>query len=200
MPVIECDEQRARERLAAAGVDIEPGNTEHERWRADHEGATAVAYDGQVVIQGETPGVLAALLREGGGRVHVYCDGASRGNPGPAAIGWVLVSDDGIVEEGGKRIGRATNNRAEYEALVTALERASACGFEEVEIRSDSELVVRQVTGAWDTNDPDLRECRVRARQALDGFESWSLTHVPREVNERADELASGALDGRGSG
>jgi len=198
MPVIECDVEEARERLAAAGVDVREGNTDHERWRADHGAATAVAYDGKVVIQGAEPGRLAALLREASGRVHVYCDGASRGNPGPAAVGWVLVTDEGIVDEGGQRIGTTTNNRAEYEALVRALERAREYGFDEVAVRSDSELVVRQVTGAWDVNDPDLRECRVRVRELLAAFETWSLTHVPREVNERADELANEALDAGG--
>jgi len=196
MPVIECDVATARERLAAAGLDTEPGNTDHERWRVETGDATAVAYDRKVVIQGADPGQLMAVLREAGGRVHVYCDGASRGNPGPAAVGWVLVSDDGIVADGGQRIGTATNNRAEYEALVRALERADAYGFNEVVVRSDSQLVVRQVTGQWDTNDPALRECRVRVRELLDTFEEWSLTHVPREVNERADELANEALDG----
>ena len=195
MPVIECDTTTARDRLAAAGLDVVSGNTDHERWRVETDGATAVAYNGKVVVQGAEPGQLVAVLREAGGRVHVYCDGASRGNPGPAAVGWVLVSGDGIVAEGGRRIGTATNNRAEYEALVTALERASEYGFDEAEVRSDSQLVVRQVTGAWDTNDPALRECRVRVRELLDSFEEWSLTHVPREVNERADELANEALD-----
>ena len=195
MPVIECDTAIARDRLAAAGLDVVSGNTDHERWRVETDGATAVAYNGKVVVQGAEPGQLVAVLREAGGRVHVYCDGASRGNPGPAAVGWVLVSGDGIVAEGGRRIGTATNNRAEYEALVTALERASEYGFDEAEVRSDSQLVVRQVTGAWDTNDPALRECRVRVRELLDSFEEWSLTHVPREVNERADELANEALD-----
>ena len=196
MPVIECDVATARERLAAAGLDVMSGNTDHERWRVETDEATAVAYSGKVVIQGGEPGRLMAVLREAGGRVHVYCDGASRGNPGPASVGWVLVSGDGIVAEGSRRIGTATNNRAEYEALVCALERACDYGFDEVAVRSDSQLVVRQVTGAWDTNDPALRECRVRARELLDGFEEWSLTHVPREVNERADELANEALDG----
>ena len=195
MPVIECDVATARDRLAAAGLEVVSGNTDHERWRVDTDSATAVAYDGTVVVQGTEPGQLVAVLQEAGGRVHVYCDGASRGNPGPAAVGWVLVSGDGVVAEGGRPIGTATNNRAEYEALVTALERASEYGFDEAEVRSDSQLVVQQVTGAWDTNDPALRECRVRVRELFDSFEEWSLTHVPREINQRADELANEALD-----
>ena len=195
MPVVECDPSTARDRLESAGVDVQAGHTEHERWRAETDTATAVAYDGTVVLQGDEPGQLAALLRDEGGRVHVYCDGASRGNPGPAAVGWVLVTGDGIVEEDGRELGTATNNRAEYEALVAALERARAFGFDEAEIRSDSQLVVKQVTGVWNVEDPALRECRVRVREILSAFDEWSLTHVPREVNERADELANEALD-----
>lgn len=196
MPVIECDEGAAREQLEAAGIEIEAGNTDHERWRASHAGATAVAYDGKVVVQGSDPDGLLALLSEHDGRAHVYADGACRGNPGPAAIGWVLLTgDSGIVTEGGKRIGQATNNRAEYEALIHALELAADYGFETVTVRSDSELVVRQVRGEWNTNDPDLRERRVRVRGLLDEFESWSIEHVPREINERADELANEAFE-----
>lgn len=195
MPVIECDPDYARERLEAAGVAVEPGNTNHERWRATHDDATAVAYDGKVVVQGETPTRMEALLRETGGRAHCYFDGASRGNPGPAAVGWVLVTGDGIVAEGGERIGEATNNRAEYEALVRVLEIARDYEFSTVEIRGDSQLVVEQVRGAWQTNDPALRERRIRVRELLAELDDWSIEHVPREVNERADALANEAFD-----
>jgi len=195
MPVLNCDVEQARERLEAAGVSVDPGNTEHERWRASHGGATAVAYDDKLVVQGSDPARLEALVREGGGRAHVYFDGAARGNPGPAAIGWVIVTGDGIAAEGGKRIGTATNNRAEYEALIAALEVAAEYGFDEAEIRGDSELIVKQVRGEYDTNDPDLRERRVRVRELLSGFDEWSISHVPREINERADELANEAFE-----
>ena len=195
MPVLNCDVEQARERLEAAGVSVDPGNTEHERWRASHGGATAVAYDDKLVVQGNDPARLEALVREAGGRAHVYFDGAARGNPGPAAIGWVIVTGDGIAAEGGKRIGTATNNRAEYEALIAALEIAAEYGFDEAEIRGDSELIVKQVRGEYDTNDPDLRERRVRVRELLAGFEEWSISHVPREINERADELANEAFE-----
>jgi ribonuclease HI len=142
------------------------------------------------VIQGADPGRLEALLRDGSGRAHVYFDGGSRGNPGPAGIGWVVVSGDGIVTEGGTTIGRATNNQAEYEALIRALEAARDYGIDEVDLRGDSELVVKQVRGEWDTNDPDLREHRITVRELLTGFDAWSIEHVPREINERADNLA----------
>jgi ribonuclease HI len=196
MPVIDCDPDRARERLEDAGVGVDPGNTEHELWRARHGGATAVAYEGKVVVQGGEPARLVGLLEGGGGRAHLYFDGGSRGNPGPAAVGWVIVTDDGIVAEGADRIGRETNNQAEYEALVRGLEAAVDYGFDEVHVRGDSQLVVRQVRGEYDTNDPQLREKRVRVRELLDRFEGWSIDHVPREINDRADELANEALDG----
>jgi len=195
MPVIECDVEEARDRLEAAGVEIEPGNTDHERWRATSSGATAVAYGDKIVLQGESTGRVEALLRDGSGRAHVYFDGASRGNPGPAAIGWVIVTGDGIVTEGSKRIDDTTNNRAEYEGLIHALSVADSYGFDEVEVRSDSELLVKQVRGEYDTNDPALRERRVRARELLAQFDGWTLSHVPREINERADELANEAFE-----
>jgi len=196
MPVIDCDPGRARERLEDAGVGIDPGNTEHELWRARHGGATAVAYEDKVVVQGGEPARLVGLLEGGGGRAHLYFDGGSRGNPGPAAVGWVIVTDDGIVAEGADRIGRATNNQAEYEALVRGLEAAVDYGFEEVHVRGDSQLVVRQVRGEYDTSDPQLREKRARVRELLDRFDGWSIDHVPREINDRADELVNEALDG----
>ena len=196
MPSLECDPDAARGRLEAAGVEVVAGNTEYERWRAERGDATAVAYDDKVVVQGANPTDLLPLLRpEEGGRAHVYFDGASRGNPGPAAIGWVLVTDEGIVDEGGDRIGETTNNRAEYAALIRALEAADGYGFDEVDVRGDSELIVRQVRGEYDTNNPELRERRVRARELLARFDRWTIEHVPREVNDRADALANEALD-----
>ena len=195
MPVLECDPERARERLGSAGVDVRSGNTDHELWRASHAGATAVAYEGKVVVQGDRSARLMGLLEEEGGRAHLYFDGGSRGNPGPAAVGWVLVTSDGVVAEGADRIGRATNNRAEYEALIRGLEAAADYGFSELAIRGDSQLVVRQVRGEWEANDPDLREKRLRARELLAAFDERSIDHVPREINSRADELVNEALD-----
>ncbi|QCC48213.1 ribonuclease HI [Halobellus limi] len=196
MPSVDLDPDVARERLEAAGVAVEAGNTDYERWRAERGEATAVAYDDTVVVQGSRPSDLLALLRgDEGGRAHVYFDGASRGNPGPAAVGWVIVTSDGIVAEGSDRIGETTNNRAEYEALERGLSAARDYGFDEVDVRGDSQLIVRQVKGEYDTNNPELRERRVRVRELLDSFERWSLEHVPRGVNDRADSLANEALD-----
>ena len=195
MPVIECDVEDAREKLEAAGATLTEGNTEHERWRAQRRDASAVAYDGKVVVQGGSPSDIEAVLRDGGGRAHLYFDGACRGNPGPSAVGWVIVTSDGIAAEGGERIGEATNNQAEYEALCTVLEVARDYGYDEVEIRGDSELIVKQIRGEYDTNNPTLRELRVRVHELLSGFDDWTINHVPREINERADELANEALD-----
>ncbi len=164
---IECDETTARERLADAGLEIHQGNSDHERWRVEYVGATAVAYDGKVVVQGEGTARLEALLRgTDGGRVHAYFDGASRKSRA-SAIGWAIVNSEGIVGEGSETIGETTNNRAEYEALIRALEAADEYGFDEVDVRGDSELIVKQVHGEYDTNNPELRERRVRVRELL---------------------------------
>jgi len=195
MPTIECDPDRAAERLRAEGVDIESGNTPHEQWRAERDGAVAVAYDNKVVIQGSDPSSLSLLLEDGGGRAHAYFDGACRGNPGPAAVGWLLVSSDGVIAEGSERIGETTNNDAEYQALIRVLEAARDYGLEEVDIRGDSQLIVKQVRGEWNANEPTLRERRVRVRELLTTFDRWSLEHVPREINSRADELANDAFN-----
>jgi len=196
MPVVECDVADAREALAEAGAAFSDRNSEYELWHADLGDAHAVAYEDKLVVQGASPTDITAVVEpDRGGRVHAYFDGACRGNPGPASVGWVLVSGDGIVAENGETIGRATNNQAEYEALLAVLEAAADFGFDELEIRGDSQLVEKQVKGAWDTNDPELREKRVRVRELLERFDDWSLTHVPREVNDRADELANEALD-----
>ncbi|AEN04648.1 ribonuclease HI [Halolamina sp.] len=195
MPTISVDPATARDRLEEAGVEVLPGNTDHERWRAERGDAVAVAYADKVVVQGAKPADLSLIIQDGGGRAHVYFDGGSRGNPGPAAVGWVIVSGDGILAEGGETIGRATNNQAEYAALIRVLEAAGDLGIEELDIRGDSQLIVKQVRGEWDTNDPELKQKRVEARELLIGFDRWDIEHVPREINERADELADEAFD-----
>ncbi|MBS3759877.1 ribonuclease HI [Halodesulfurarchaeum sp.] len=196
MPVLDCDVEAARAALEDEGAEITPGKTEHERYHADLGGAHAVAYDDSLVVQGTRPvDITAVVADDGSGRVHVYFDGACRGNPGPSSVGWVLIDEDGIVDEGGETIGRATNNQAEYEALIHGLEVAVQYGYDEAEIRGDSELIVNQVTGAWNANDPTLREYRVRVHELLAEFEDYSITHVPRETNDRADNLANEALD-----
>jgi ribonuclease HI len=129
----------------------------------------------------------------------VNVDGGARGNPGPAAIAAVLTNAEGeLLEERSEPIGRATNNVAEYRALLFGIERARALGATEVELVGDSELIVRQVRGEYKVKDAALRELHRRVTKALDGFDRWSISHVRRKDNERADELVNEALDAAG--
>ena len=126
-------------------------------------------------------------------------DGGARGNPGPAAIGVVVTTPEGeVLEEASERIGAATNNVAEYRALLLGLERARALGATEVEVINDSELVARQVQGAYKVKHQGLRPLYDQAMEALRGFERWSVRSVPRAQNAHADELVNAALDAQG--
>ncbi len=126
----------------------------------------------------------------------VNVDGGARGNPGPAAIAAVVQGPGGeVLEERGERIGRATNNVAEYRALLLGIERAAALGASELELVGDSELIVRQVKGEYKVKDATLRELHAEAKRALGEFERWSIRHVRREQNAEADRLVNEALD-----
>jgi ribonuclease HI len=132
-------------------------------------------------------------------KVVLHVDGGARGNPGPAAIGVVISGPDGeVLEELGEPIGVATNNVAEYRALLRGVERSSALGATEVEIVNDSELVARQLTGAYKVKHPALKPLHADAIGALRGFDSWRIRSVPRAQNARADELVNEALDAEG--
>jgi ribonuclease HI len=132
-------------------------------------------------------------------RVVVHVDGGARGNPGPAAIGVVTSTPDGeVVDELAEPIGEATNNVAEYRALLRGLERARELGATEVELVNDSELVARQVQGAYKVKHPGLRPLYDQAMEALRGFERWSVRSVPRDQNAHADQLVNAALDAQG--
>ena len=123
-------------------------------------------------------------------------DGGARGNPGPAAAAAVVSTPDG--EELAERklyIGEATNNVAEYRALLLGLELARDLGAEEVEVINDSELVAFQIGGEYKVKHAGLRPLFTEAMQALRGFHKWSIRPVPREHNARADELVNEALD-----
>lgn len=133
-------------------------------------------------------------------RVVVHVDGGARGNPGPAAAGAVVSTPDGdVLDETSKRLGVATNNVAEYGGLLLGLERARALGATEVDVVNDSELVARQVQGAYKVKHAAMRPLHADAMAALDGFARWSIRSVPRAQNARADELVNEALDSRGS-
>jgi ribonuclease HI len=130
-------------------------------------------------------------------KLIVNVDGGARGNPGPAAIGVVVRDADGeVVEERAERIGRATNNVAEYRALLAGIELAGAHGADELELVGDSELIVRQVEGRYKVKDATMRELHTEVKRALADFDSWSIRHVRREKNADADRLVNAALDG----
>ena len=132
-------------------------------------------------------------------KVVLHVDGGARGNPGPAAIGVVVSSPEGeVLDEVAETIGVATNNVAEYRALIMGLERAHALGASEVEIINDSELVAKQLTGAYKVKHPAMKPLHAEAIAALRGFDSWRVRSVPRAQNARADELVNQALDAMG--
>jgi len=129
-------------------------------------------------------------------KLTVNVDGGARGNPGPAAIGAVVRDAGGeVLEERGERIGRATNNVAEYRALLLGIELAAAHGADELELVGDSELIVRQVEGRYKVKDATMKELHGQVKAALAPFGSWSIRHVRREQNAAADRLVNQALD-----
>jgi ribonuclease HI len=130
----------------------------------------------------------------GGIRIHI--DGAARGNPGPAGVGVVIIGPDGAVAERLHRgIGETTNNVAEYRALLLALERAQVLGYADIEVYSDSELLVRQLQGRYQVKHPVLRELYALARKHIGTFRHFGIQHVPREQNAEADALANHGID-----
>jgi len=124
-------------------------------------------------------------------RARLHCDGASRGNPGPAGIGMVLCAEDGTeILAWGAAIGRATNNVAEYQALIEGLGRALELGVREIEVVSDSQLLVYQLTGRYKVKNPTLARLYQAAGELLGRFDRWEVRHVSREQNREADRIA----------
>jgi ribonuclease HI/probable phosphoglycerate mutase len=129
-------------------------------------------------------------------KLVVNVDGGSRGNPGPAAIGVVVRDQDGeVVADAAEPIGPATNNIAEYRALLRGIELAAEWGATELQLFGDSELVVKQIRGEYRVKDAGLKPLHAEARQALSAFSAWSFDHVRREQNSEADALVNQALD-----
>lgn len=125
----------------------------------------------------------------------IHSDGASRNNPGPAAIGATIKDEQGrLLASISRSIGRATNNQAEYRAVIAALEKAIKLGARQIELNLDSELVVRQVTGRYRVKNEALKPLFGRVKKLLDSLEGFSIRHVPRRQNQEADRLANSAL------
>jgi len=129
-------------------------------------------------------------------RATLFADGGSRGNPGPAASGAVLLAQDGtVLAEVGKFLGIATNNVAEWRALIIGLERARELGIDEIAIRMDSELVVRQVTGVYRVKHADLIPLASQVKTMLRAFKTVDIRHVPRKENAAPDAVVNQVLD-----
>ena len=126
----------------------------------------------------------------------INCDGAARGNPGPAGAGAIVVDEEGaVLAEVAEGLGETTNNVAEYTAVIRGLEEAKRLGAHEVLLRSDSQLLINQLTGRYRVKAPHLQPLHRRVRALLVGFAKVDLEHVPRERNVEADRLANLGVD-----
>ncbi|MCI0402975.1 MAG: reverse transcriptase-like protein [Acidobacteria bacterium] len=132
------------------------------------------------------------------GCVTATVDGAARGNPGPAAYGVVFEDANGkVLAQPSARLGKATNNVAEYNALLAALKYARNKGWRTLRVRTDSELLANQVRGRFKVKNPDLKLLHAEAHRLAAGFDFFAIEAVPRRVTRAADKLANAALDGR---
>ncbi len=126
--------------------------------------------------------------------ILINIDGASKGNPGPSSVGIVFQKDKEPIKEVSEFIGHHTNNFAEYTALIRALEIAVECGFNNIEIKSDSELVVKQINKIYKVKDADIKDLYDKVNSLIEKISSFKITHIPREENLKADKLANQAL------
>jgi ribonuclease HI len=131
----------------------------------------------------------------------LWTDGAARGNPGPAGIGAILKSPSGdVLYTASEFLGHTTNNVAEYKAVLIGLAGALAQGIEHIEVRADSELLIKQLRGEYRVKSPGLRPLFDEARRLIARFKSVTLTHIRRELNGEADRLANQGIDQAGRG
>jgi ribonuclease HI len=186
------------------GVSVRELRRRLSRWRRDlDQGETAPTPTKTAARQGEFEDLPAAaavdecpLPDEGSAVLEVYTDGASRGNPGPASVGAVFRQKGGAALCAlSESIGRATNNQAEYRAVVAALGHCDRWGVARVHLFVDSELVARQLTGAYRVKSQDLRPLYQQAQHLARNFKEFRVRHVPRAKNAHADHLANLALD-----
>ncbi|MDZ7688362.1 MAG: ribonuclease HI family protein [Halobacteriales archaeon] len=185
----------ARDRLEDAGAVF---NETEDGWRARIGGGVVTVEEDGVFLRGNEER-LRRILTDGGdgGKATVSFDGASRGNPGRSAVAYVVSDEDGVVKREGTVIGEATNNEAEYVALLRGLTEARELGYSVVEAVGDSELVVKQVGGEWRCRAKNLKPLHEEVLGVAEGFDDFEIRHVPRSENHEADELANTALDRR---
>jgi ribonuclease HI len=132
-------------------------------------------------------------------KMILFSDGGARGNPGPASAGAILKnSKNETLAKISKFLGEATNNQAEYTAMILGIKKALDLGATELQIFLDSKLVVEQISGNWKIKDLDLRKLAEKAHVGLEKLKSWQISHIAREKNHEADALANQALDARG--
>ena len=125
----------------------------------------------------------------------IYVDGASSGNPGDSGAGMVIFDENGIeISRDSVFLGKMTNNMAEYEALLRALQKAHECGAQDVVAHTDSLLVANQVTGTYKINNDILREYVVKVKKIISNFDHFAIQYIPREQNGIADKLAKGGI------
>jgi ribonuclease HI len=131
-------------------------------------------------------------------RVLIHTDGAARGNPGPAGAGAILrdAADGTVLAEIAEPLGHATNNVAEWTAVRLALEKARRLGATHIDVRMDSELVARQISGIYRVKHPDLKPIHAAVMELLRSFDGYTVGHIPRALNADADRLSNVAIDG----
>jgi ribonuclease HI len=185
------------ERAAARAAEelqesMELSKAEREARRRERAAAAAAVEKQEAAEVAE----VAALARPV--QTRLYCDGAARGNPGPAGAGAVIVNPAGhIVAKVGKFLGEETNNVAEYMGLILGLKRAKAMGIKELEVLADSELVVKQVRGEYAVKAEHLAPLHAEAVALFKAFDQIEIRHIPREENSQADAMSNRAIDER---
>ncbi len=127
----------------------------------------------------------------------IYTDGGSRGNPGPAALGAVIMPEKGQPKEYSHFLGEATNNQAEYEAVIFALQKAKQLKIKEIELRVDNELIGKQLLGQYKIKDPDLQPLFIKAWNLRLDYNKVDIKIIPREQNKKADKLVNQELDSK---
>jgi ribonuclease HI len=139
---------------------------------------------------------MQKVNKSGSGTVVAHVDGGSRGNPGPGACGAVLSRDGAVIARAAKFLGHTTNNRAEYGGLILALKRALELeDCHNIIVKTDSQLLARQVSGKYKIKDAELRRLHAAASELIANFKSFKILEIPREENKEADKLANKAMD-----